>query len=124
MIKTVGKNRGTATFKVYVAQTGKYTMNVSLMSVKQPYRDLHVSVNSGWIQTFPIWETVTQWCDEEGRPIVLPIELKSWFQANTTNTVTFGLVEKDNPTKLWDPIIEWIQVVPKEGKQKEVHELQ
>lgn len=116
MIKTVGKNRGTATFQVYVAQTGKYTMNVSLMSVKQPYRDLHVSVNSGWIQTFPIWETVTQWCDEEGRPIVLPIELKSWFQANTTNTVTFGLVEKDNPTKLWDPIIEWIQVVPKEGK--------
>ena len=114
MIKNIGKSRGTATFKVYVAKTGKYTMNVSLMSAKQESRDLHVSVNGSWIQTFPIWETVTRWCFKGGRPVVLPIELKSWFKANETNTVTFGLVEEGNPTKLWDPIIEWIQVVPKE----------
>lgn len=118
MIKTVGKNRGTATFEVYVSKTGKYAINVSLMSVKQDCRDLHVQINGSWIQTFPIWQTVTKWCYEGGRPIVLPIELKSWFQADKPNYVTFGLVDKENPskcgTKLWDPVIEWIQVVPKE----------
>lgn len=116
MIKTVGKNRGTATFEVNVAKTGKYAMNVSLMSSKQECRDLHVQINGGLIQTIPIWETVTKWCYEGGRPVVLPIELKSWFVASQTNTIKFGLVDPEKPTKLWDPIIEWIQVVPKEDE--------
>ena len=121
MIKTVGKNRGTATFKVNVAKTGKYAMNVSLMSSKQECRDLHIQLNDGMmIQTMPIWETVTKWCYEGGRPIVLPIELEGLLEEGITNTITFGLVNKENPSKcgikLWDPIIEWIQVVPKEDE--------
>lgn len=111
MIRRLGQNQSTATFTVNVESAGDYAVNVSLMNVGQEFRHLGISLNDGSTQIFPVGETDDKWCTQGGTPLVVPLELKDFVKGQ--NLIRIG-EDIENGDNFGGPIIEWIQIVPKQ----------
>lgn len=111
MIKRLGQNQSTATFTVNVDSAGDYAVNVSLMNVGREFRNLGISLNDGSTQVFAVGETDENFCSQGGTPLVVPLEVKGFIKGQ--NKMKLG-EDIENGDSFGGPIIEWIQIVPKE----------